>query len=220
MPHPLTRLALAVLLLCVAAQGQQQMPAPNGCPTITVDCPSGLPQPGELQTFTATVTGATTTNLNHVWAVSAGTIRSGQGTPTIQVEHTNGLTATVTVTGLPAACVNSASCSFIICPAPQSQRFDTYGKLSFANERKRLDLFADELKNQPGAQGYVIVSSGRADTEQSALRRAARAQSYLVNTRGIDPGRIVMGAGEASKELLVELYIVPAGAMPPPMKAQ
>jgi hypothetical protein len=223
MPHALARFALVSLLLCGASQSQQPKPPSNICPTIIVDCPSGLSQSDELLTFTATVTGASSTKLDYNWTVSTGTIRSGQGTPTIQVENTehhDGMTGVVTVTGLPTGCTNSAACSFISCPAPQGRQFDKYSRLTFAAERKRLDAFADELKAQPGAQGYVIVSPGRADTEQAALKRAARAQSYLVNTCGLEAGRIVMGAGEARKQLIVELYIVPPGATPPPLKAQ
>ena len=223
MSHALTRLALAGLLLCAAAQGQQQQSAKEICPTIIVDCPSDVSKPGELRTFTATVTGAATAKLSYAWAISGGTIRSGQGTPTIQVEveGLSGLTGTVTVTGVPESCVSSASCTTSICSGfILSRLYDRYGKLRWAEERKRLDSFADELQHQPGAQGYVVVSPGPKETEQSALRRAARAQSYLVNTRGIDAGRIVMGAGEAREALTVELWIVPAGATPPPLKAR
>jgi PKD-like domain len=173
MSHALTRLVLASLLLCGTTQSQQPTPAANVCPTITVDCPSDLPKPGELRTFTATVTGATTTKLDYVWTVSAGTIRSGQGTPSIQVEFESygGLTGTLTVAGLPASCTNSVSCSSSGCGLPPSAvLFDKYGKLRWTEEQMRLKLFADELRAQPGAQGYVIVSPGLNGTEQAARK--------------------------------------------------
>lgn len=220
MCHALTRLALASLLLCGTARSQQPTPTANGCPTITIDCPSNLPRPGELQTFTATVTGATT-KLDYVWTVSAGTIRSGQGTPTIQVEQAGyeGLTGTLTVIGLPASCTNSVSCATAVCGLPPlALVFDKYGKLRWAEEQRRLKAFAAELQAQPGARGYVIASPGLNDTEQAARKRATRAQSYLVNTRGIESGRIVMGTDEVYEDFMVELYIVPPGATPPHIK--
>ena len=214
-------LTLICLALWALAQGQQSKAA-SACPTIIVDCPSSAFQTDAPLKFTATVTGATE-QLTYMWTVSTGTIRSGQGTPSIEIESAkpyNGVTATVTLSGLPPDCLASASCSFIVCPGPVAIKFDSYGKIRLVVERKRLDLFADELRVRPGVQGYIVVSPGRGDTELAALRRAARAQSYLVNTRGIEAGRVVMGAGAAGRALTVELYVVPSGATPPPMKAQ
>ncbi|MFL6210004.1 MAG: hypothetical protein ACJ74W_14195 [Pyrinomonadaceae bacterium] len=176
--------------------------------------------------FTVNVSGGDpNAKLTYNWKTSTGVIISGQDTPTIAVKvnkrKEGGFQwgAVVNVYGLNPSCTSSASCFVFGDPPPASQRFGRYGKLTPTAEHKQLDLFVDELNAAPGAQGYIVAWPGRRDTKQAAHRRAARAQSYLVNRRGIDPGRIVISVGEAGKVLTVELYIVPAGATPPSIKA-
>jgi hypothetical protein len=174
--------------------------------------------PGAPITFTASISGGTpgiTPTYN--WTVSAGTITAGQGTPTITVD-TAGLagrpiTATVSVEGYELVC--NASCATAI-PAPVNPRqTDQYGNIARDDEKARLDNFAIALQNEPGAQGYIIVYAGRGMRAGEAARRAARAKDYLVNTRGMDAGRIVTLEGGTRETLTVELWIVPAGATPP-----
>ncbi len=221
MQFALTHLALVCVSLCALPQ-RQTPPAVAQCPTIYVDCPSAISQPGAPVKFTAMVIGAPPEGVGFIWAVSTGTIISGQGTPTIQVAYKNpqSLTATVTVTGLPTSCTNNASCSLIVYPAPPSRLFAHYGRLSLAAEQKQLDLFADELATYPGAQGYIIISPGRRDAGRTAGQHANRARSRLLNLRGIDAGRIVLVNGQPRKQLLVELYVVPVGATPPSRTSQ
>jgi hypothetical protein len=57
------------------------------CPQITVSCPTDLVKAGDSVTFSANVSGGdpkVTPTYN--WSVSAGTITSGQGTPSITVD--------------------------------------------------------------------------------------------------------------------------------------
>jgi len=151
------------------------------------------------------------------WSVSAGTISSGQGTSSITVD-TAGLggqtvTATVEVGGLDPACSRTASCSTsVTAPAPPATKFDEYGNIRFNDEKARLDNYAIQLQNQPGAQGYIIAYGSCAGEAQA---RADRAKDYLVNTRGIDAGRIVTVDGGCRSDLSVELWIVPTGATAP-----
>ena len=55
----------------------------------------------------------------------------------------------------------------------------------------------------------AIVGYGSCDAEGTT--RANRAKDYLVNTRGIDAGRIDVIDGGCLPELLVQLWIVPQG---------
>ncbi|MDQ2921342.1 MAG: hypothetical protein M3R52_07010, partial [Acidobacteriota bacterium] len=48
-----------------------------------------------------------------------------------------------------------------------------------------------------------------------AQARADRAKDYLVNTRGIDAGRLTTVDGGCRSDLAVELWVVPTGATPP-----
>jgi hypothetical protein len=184
------------------------------CPTISVSCPSSV-DPGSAITFNSSLSSSA--NVTYNWSVSAGTISSGQGTSSITVD-TAGLggqtvTATVEVGGLDPACSRTASCSTsVTAPAPPATKFDEYGNIRFNDEKARLDNYAIQLQNQPGAQGYIIAYGSCAGEAQA---RADRAKDYLVNTRGIDAGRIVTMDGGCRADLTVELWIVPTGATPP-----
>jgi hypothetical protein len=184
------------------------------CPTVSVSCPSQV-DPGTPITFTASLTGDA--NVTYNWTVSAGTISSGQGTSSITVD-TAGLggqtvTATLELGGLDPACSRTASCSTsITAPPPPPTKFDEYGDIRFNDEKARLDNYAIQLQNNPGWQGYIIAYGNCAGAAQA---RADRAKDYLVNTRGIDAGRLVTIDGGCRADLTVELWIVPRGATAP-----
>ena len=192
------------------------------CPTVSVSCPSDVDQ-GSPITFSS----STADNVTYNWSVSAGTISSGQGTSSIIV-NTDGLggqtvTATVELGGLDPSCSRTASCTTgIRAPVPPAVKFDEYGDIRFNDEKARLDNYAIQLQNQPGAQGYIIgygTCSGDGLCSHTscivAEKRIARAKDYLVNTRGIDAGRIVTVDGGCRADVAVELWVVPTGATAP-----
>src|SRR4030095_1214876 len=173
------------------------------CPTISVSCPSDVDL-GSPITFTAS--GAGDMNVTYNWTVSAGTISGGQGTSSITVD-TAGLggqsvTATVELGGLDPSCSRTASCSTSVkAPNPPAVKFDEYGNIKFNDEKARLDNYAIQLQNQPGSQGYIIAYGSCAGEAQA---RADRAKDYLVNTRGIDAGRLVTIDGGCRSDLTVQ----------------
>ena len=191
---------------------------PPPCPVVSVSCPSDV-GPNEPITFTASVTqGAPGATWTYNWSVSAGTISSGQGTSTITVD-TAGLagqsvTATVSIGGADPSCTGTtASCTTSIrTPPAQARKFDEYGNIRFNDEKARLDNFAIQLQNEPTATGTIIVY-GSCNGE--AQQRGDRAKDYLVNTRGIEAGRITVVDGGCRSELTVQLWIVPSGAEAP-----
>jgi hypothetical protein len=91
-------------------------------------------------------------------------------------------------------------------------KFDEYGNIRFNDEKARLDNYAIQLQNQTGSQGYIIAYGTCGGQGQA---RAERAKGYLVNTRGIEAGRIVTIDGGCRSDLSVELWVVPTGATPP-----
>jgi hypothetical protein len=197
---------------------------PPPCPTVSVSCPSDVDL-GSPITFTAAVNGGG--NVTYNWSVSAGTISSGQGTSSIMVD-TAGLggqtvTATVELGGLEPSCSRTASCTTgVRAPNPPSVKFDEYGDIRFNDEKARLDNYAIQLQNAPGAQGHIIgygTCSGDGLCSHTscivAQKRIERAKEYLVNTRGIDAGRIVTVDGGCREEVKVELWVVPTGAEAP-----
>ena len=148
--------------------------------------------------------------------MSAGTISSGQGTSTITVD-TNGVaqsvTATVTVGGLDPSCNATSSCSTGVKALPKNPvKFDEYGNIRFNDEKARLDNYAIQLQNEPGSTGTII---GYGACEGEGQARADRAKNYLVNTRGIDAGRLTAIDGGCREELTVQLWVVPTGATAP-----
>src|SRR5258705_1080595 len=192
------------------------VPPPPPCPVISVSCPESVDLNAAI-TYTANVTnGPAAATYN--WSESAGTISSGQGTPTITVD-TAGLggqtvTATVSLGGADPACSGTtASCTTSVKPPPpEPVRFDEYGNIKFNDEKARLDNYAIQLQNQPGSTGTIIAYGSYAGEAQA---RADRAKDYLVNTRGIEAGRITTVDGGCRSDLAVQLWIVPSGATAP-----
>ena len=190
------------------------------CPNVSIYCPDTVTL-GQPVTFTANATGGTPgVTPTYRWTVSAGTITSGQGTSSITVD-TSGLggqaiTAKVEVLGYELDC--SASCTAQVPQPPRPRPFDEFGNIARDDEKARLDTFAIQLQNEPGSRGYVIVYPGPASRAGEAQRRADRAREYLVNTRGIDAGRIVTTVGPQRDAFTVQLWVVPAGAEPPPIR--
>ncbi len=105
-------------------------------------------------------------------------------------------------------------------PEPDSARvhyfrFDVYGDLVFPDEKSRLDNFAIALQQRPGSKGYIIGYPAFRASVSNTLARLKRARTYLVNTRKIDPKRLVRIRGSFRKQFTVELFIVPSGAEAP-----
>jgi hypothetical protein len=184
------------------------------CPTVSVSCPSDVDQ-GSPITYTTSVSGDM--NVTYNWSVSAGAISGGQGTSSITVDTTGlggqTVTATVELGGLDPSCSRTASCSTSIrAPVPPAVKFDEYGNIRFNDEKARLDNYAIQLQNQPGAQGYIVAYGSCAGEAEA---RANRAKDYLVNTRGVDASRLMTVDGGCRSDLAVELWVVPTGATPP-----
>jgi hypothetical protein len=149
-PVNVMRYTPLLLFLFVISAGAQQANS-QSCSTVVVSCPDS--DSGTTLTFSANVSGGDSAKLTFNWTVSAGRITAGQGTASITVDKTGfggqSFTATVEVAGLPKDCPNLASCSTpIIDLAPPARKFDEYGDLSWAEERARLDKFANHL--EPG----------------------------------------------------------------------
>ena len=115
---------LAMILVlgsaCNAGSLAQQRESRESAPPLTVDCPTIIVSCPEdmspkIVTYSAHVSGLEPNQkVTYKWSISSGKIKSGQGTSSINVERPDdmsGLTATVEVGGLPAACSNAASCT-------------------------------------------------------------------------------------------------------------
>lgn len=189
---------------------------PIVCPTISSSCPDAVDQ-GTPISFNASVGSGTPPATTYNWTVSAGTITSGQGTTSITVSTDNiggqSVTATLEVGGVDPSCGRTTSCTTAVrTPIKPPRKFDEYGNIRFNDEKARLDNFAVQLQNEPGSTGYII---GYGSCDAEGMTRANRAKDYLVNTRGIDAGRIMTVDGGCLPELQVQLWIAPQGAAAP-----
>jgi hypothetical protein len=189
---------------------------PLVCPTVGVTCPSDVEE-GQPATFSANFSqGTPTVSETYNWTVSAGTITSGQGTSSITVDTTGvgggSVTATVEVGGVDPTCNRTASCTVQVKQKVGPRKFDEYGNIRFNDEKARLDNYAIQLQNAPTDRATII---GYGSCAGEGLNRANRAKDYLVNTRGIDAGRIDTVDGGCLTELKVELWLVPSGATAP-----
>ncbi len=189
------------------------------CPAIEISCPTDITRDQPV-TFTSSYSGGVPANVNPVynWTVSAGRIIEGQGTNTIKVD-TAGLagqpiTATLSMGGYNLDC--TASCTIVPpLPMPSNRKFDEFPDIQRNDEKARLDNFVIELQNDPGATGYVIVYPGKTSKRGDVQHHSSRIVEYLVHSRGLDERRIVTLVGTPRDELLVQLWISPAGATPP-----
>lgn len=92
------------------------------------------------------------------------------------------------------------------------QWFDSYGDLSWEDEKAHLDNFAIALQHDSESVGYIIVYAGRRACVGEAKDRALRAKKYVVETRGIQSSRIKWIDGGYREELTVILQPAPRGA--------
>lgn len=190
------------------------------CPNVSIYCPDTVTL-GAPVSFTVNLSGGTAgITPTYNWAITAGTIVGGQGTPSIQVDTTGlagqSITASVEVGGYDLRC--PANCTVQLPRKVTSTLTDYYPPIRLNDEKARLDNFAIQLQNEPSAKGYIIVYGGRKANSAEKQKRIKRAQDYLTFTRGIDASRIMTMEGGMRDETTTELWIVPLGADPPVIK--
>lgn len=216
-------LTLAALLGAYLSRAQSQdIFDPPRCPIVTVSCPDAdLDTP---LTFSASVSGPDPSiKITFKWAVSAGTIVTGQGTNSITVDtaEAGGRTveARVEVGGFPVGFVHTASCSTAVIRDPLPGKVGEYGDVSITAERAPLDRLAAELRKDPHAQGYILSYAGRRTRVGEARWHAERAGRYLSRDAGIDRRRIVIVYAGYREAREIELYVVPGGSIALPVPA-
>jgi len=190
--------------------------SPCVCPTLDVVGPSGVVQPGEAMNFTANVSGGTATDITYNWTVSAGSITSGQGTPSITVDTTGldgqNITATVDIggTGFCENCPRNDSETGSVDRKPQPRLFDEFGKLPDDEVKARIQNLYVELGNNPNSQGYII-NYGTDKEITNRERQIRKAIDFLK----LDASRVTLVRGGANPNgagVWTKVWIVPPGA--------
>jgi hypothetical protein len=168
-------------------------------------------------TFTANVSGGTQDALTYNWTVTAGTIESGQGTPSITVrapsDGTTNVTATVTLGGLDPNCNCPATDDETagVAPPLTYEEVDQFGPASNDDVKARVDNFYIQLNNNPNAQGYIINYGTPAE-----IRRRRAQIMNAINFRKYDASRVTFVDGpDNGTGVNTKFFIVPPGANPP-----
>jgi len=191
-----------------------------------ISAPSSVRE-GDIITFSSDVSYAGQSGLNYTWTISppSARIMQGAGTPTITVDTTGigrqRVTAILVVDDGSGdqMCRQRAQAATAVSPVdlppvlPKS--FAEFPAITFNEDKANLDNFAVALQGEPGSRGYVIVYGGRRSRPGRANQLGERSRQYLVNTRNIDPSRIVIVNGGKRETDSFELWLVPQGATPP-----
>jgi hypothetical protein len=83
--------------------------------------------------------------------------------------------------------------------------FDSYGNISWEDEKAHLDNFVIALQRDSNLVGYIIVYAGRQACLGEAGDRALRAKQYVVETHGIDENRVIWVDGGHREKLTIVL---------------
>lgn len=216
----LSRIFVVVLTLILLVSGVFAQSCE--CPIVGVSGPSGVTPAGEPAIFNSHVSDKYN-QPSYKWTVSAGTIIEGQGTPTIKVD-TKGLKsgqiiiAVVTVSG--NWCQDCTGLTrdhiAIIEEKIEPVLIDKFERSNCEDVLSRMDNFMTYLQNDPNATGYFIAYG-----KPRIVARAEREARNWIKMKGFDPLRITLVSGGGSSERAeIELWMVPAGANPPEIKAQ
>lgn len=187
----------------------------NPCPTVSVEGPSGIIEPGEIAIYSAEVNArGLNITLLYKWTVSAGTIVSGQGTAKIEVRNPTGwnTTARVEVQGFPIGCPNvdseTGGGTGPDLPIPRKLT-EFFGPLTRANFG---DIVGAALR-EPNSQLYIFLSGTTRNTAQSVRRKRSSIATGALKQLNRD-GRITI-IESTKKDDLTVIWLVPPGASPP-----
>ena len=180
------------------------------CPAIEVSGPSGIVEVGETARYTVRVSPFDgSSKITYTWSLSAGEIKSGQGTTELEVIQPSAcpITATVHVGGLPDGCPAYSSETATCCgPVPLAENLGTFtGTLT----KKNLATLKDTISNNSRrdyVQFYLLIYG---TDERDVERRKLKIKTLFPNSDRIT----YVDAGGSDDKVVV--WAVPAGAIPP-----
>jgi hypothetical protein len=95
--------------------------------------------------------------------------------------------------------------------ASPTSAFDSYGRISWENEKARLDNFAVQLMMKPDLIGYFLVRVGKQSCRDKAQAHALRAKHYLMNVRNIPWNRVMWRDTGFGEDFQVTIWLAPRG---------
>jgi len=93
--------------------------------------------------------------------------------------------------------------------------FDSYGDVSWEEEKAHLDNFGIALQRDSNIIGYIIVYAGHRACLGEAQDRALRAKQYVVKIHGIEESRVMWIDGGHREKLTTVLQPIERGALKP-----
>lgn len=213
---------LCVLITAGYSEAQNGVLAkPTGCPAISVSGPSGVTSPGDYFYFSASVDPAVP-DLKFRWEISLGQISQGQSTEYIRVLNSKemagySLMATVTISGLPIGCPNTASESVSQCGGlPVPALIAEFAASTKAIDSRELKNAADELLENPNEQLYIIEYFPWTANKSVISRKVGLVSEYLVGALKFDKARITIVVGRSDDgRPRTKIYRIPLGATNP-----
>ncbi|HRH44791.1 MAG TPA: hypothetical protein PKY82_24345 [Pyrinomonadaceae bacterium] len=202
-----------ILILFILIISTFSIIAQSPCPRIMVFGPSHPIKIGDLMAFSATVEGNSIKKLKFKWIVSNGEIIYGQGDLAIVIPTTEDMagqtiTATFEVSGLPENCTRSLSSAVEVEPrviADFIKKLDEYGKISWRNEKKKLDEVANVIKSDNDLTLIFRIQIVAKNSSQIFKINSTRIEKYLTVKHKIPKRRIKIVFG-GNKENQTEIY--------------
>jgi hypothetical protein len=205
------KLLLPILLVFSATIASAQ----DRCPSIFVSGPAGIVMKGDTAVFSVAEPLDRKQGVAFKWEISRGTIIAGAGTSEITVlantvEPVTSITATVTVTGLPEGCENSASETAGVAILFHSYPIDEYIRTPYNDERGRLDLALAEMKQKaPNFQFLFVLKAPVKDSNASVAARKRQIEKHVVAFRKFSKARLHFIRRE-SDDISTAIYILPS----------
>jgi hypothetical protein len=193
-------------------------PAVVPCPRLDLRGTSApIVRDGDTVGFMANISGGDT-NVQPVisWTVSAGVLKSGQGTRAIEVDSTGAgadrfIIADVWVGGYAADCSLQGRAAVTVA-GPATKR-DEFGDLAEDKEKERLSEFAAGLSPSHD-QAYIIAYAGRNNVRGYARTVLTRMRAAVI-AAGMPAQMVATMDGGFREQPTYELWAVPVGAIPP-----
>ena len=188
------------------------------CPKVEIQSPGGrILREGQPVTFGINISGGDPNVVpTIVWNVSAGSIVSGQGTKSIQVDTSGAgqyreIMADIWLGGYAGECAVQANATVkVVGPA---SKLDEFGDLAVEKENERLHTAAGTIA-QNTDNIVVIAYAGRNNARFYASTALRRMKTYF-GTLGVPSDRVGTVDGGFREEPGYEIWIVPVGAETP-----
>lgn len=100
-------------------------------------------------------------------------------------------------------------------PAQAPGPFDEMGDIQISDWLARADNLAVELQSRPAAKGYIVAYGVPNKLPGWPSRRANQVRGYLIQSRGIDAGRLEVVYGGYRDAVTYQLWVVEPGAQIP-----